>query len=214
MKHLDIDVHKPGDDLELPVANGEAARPSNIPVPTAIPENPIRALSWVYKAEHGFVALLRWITVSLSLALGVLMATQVVLRYGLESPFLGMEELAPMIALWVYFLGMAHATRQRDHITGGIVTLFIKNEKVICAIRIFGTIVCVVAACIFGYYAQKNALFNLGIGRKSPYMGFSKGFWDFSMVVGFALMGFYLILQLISEIRQLTNFFTDSDVKN
>lgn len=214
MKHRDIDVPKTEGDLDLPVSSGEAALPSNIDIPTAIPEDPIRALAWVYKAERGLVTLLRWIAVTLSLALGVLMATQVVMRYGLKSPFLGMEELAPMMALWVYFLGMAHATRERDHIAGGVVTLFIENPKIICMIRIFGTVLCVFATIIFGYFAQKNAFFNLGIGRSSPYMGFSKGYWDFSMVVGFALMGFYLILQLISEIRQLTSYFKNPAIKS
>lgn len=206
MKHLDIDVHEPSDDIELAVSTGEAALPSNIHHPTAIPKDPIRALSWVYKVEHGLVTLLRWTAVLLALALGFLMAAQVVMRYGLKSPFLGMEELAPMMALWVYFLGMAHATRERDHIAGGIITLFVENKTIICAIRMFGTVACLVATCIFGYFAQKQAFFNVSIGRTSPYMGFSKGLWDFSMVVGFSLMGFYLILQLISEIRQLVIF--------
>lgn len=210
MKHLDIEVHESKDGVNLDVSSGEAALPSTILHATAIPENPIKALSWVYKIEKYIVLLLRWCAVLLSLALGFLMAAQVLMRYVLHSPFLGIEELAPMLGLWVYFLGIANATRERDHITGGILTLVFKNKKFICFIRIFGTVLCIIATIVFGYYAQKHAWFNMSIGRKSPYMGFSKGFWDFSMVVGFILTGFYFILQLIAELRQ---FVTISKTK-
>jgi TRAP-type C4-dicarboxylate transport system permease small subunit len=200
----DIEVQQPSDDIALDTSSGEAAIPSTIQHVTAIPENPIKALGWVYKAERLLILVVRWAVVLLSLALGFLMAAQVLMRYGLQSPFLGIEELAPMFGLWIYFLGMAHATRERDHITGGIIGLIFKNQILITSVRITGTLLCLFAICIFSYYAQKYALFNLSIGRASPYMGFSKAIWDFSMVVGFVLTGFYLVLQLISEIQQIT----------
>ena len=202
MKHLNIEVHESRDNVNLDVSSGEAALPSNILHATAIPETPIKALSWVYKIEKFVIFFLRWGAVLLSLALGLLMAAQVLMRYVLHSPFLGIEELAPMLGLWIYFLGISNATRERDHITGGILTLVFTNKKLICSIRIIGTILCIIATIVFGYYAQKHAWFNMSIGRKSPYMGFSKGFWDFSMVVGFILTGFYFILQVIAELRQ------------
>ena len=200
----DIEVHEPSDGIAMDVTSGEAAVPSTVHHVTAIPKNPIKALAWVYKAEHWLITVVRWVAVLLSLALGLLMAAQVLMRYGLQSPFLGIEELALMFGLWIYFLGMVHATRERDHITGGIIGLIFQNQLLIASVRMAGTLLCLFAICIFSYYAQKYAMFNLSIGRVSPYMGFSKAIWDFSMVVGFILTGFYLILQFISEIQQIT----------
>jgi len=199
----DIEVQQPSDDFDLDATSGEAAISSNFQAVTAIPANPLKSLSWLYKAEKGIIVVVRWVAVLFSLALGFLMAAQVLMRYGLQSPFLGIEELAPMFGLWIYFFGMVHATRARDHITGGIIGLIFKNQLIICSVRIGGTVLCLLAICIFGFYAQKYAMFNLSIGRVSPYMGFSKAIWDFSMVVGFVLTGFYLVLQLISEIQQI-----------
>ena len=207
MKQMDIEVHEPHNGVELEAATGKAAIPSVIQHVTAIPEVPIKALAWFYKLEKKLALLFRWATVLLSIALGFLMAAQVFMRYVLQSPFLGIEELAPMLGLWVYFLGMTNATRERDHITGGIISLIFNNPKIICCIRIFGTVLCLIATCIFGYYAQKHAMFNFGIGRKSPYMGYSKALWDFSMVTGFVLTGFYFVLQFMSESQQLTSLF-------
>lgn len=140
-----------------------------------------------------------------SIALGLLMAAQVVMRYGLESPFLGIEELAPMLALWAYFLGMIYATRDQDHISGGIVALIFKNRTVIQCIRLASSFACLLAVCVFGYFALHFAQFNLDLGRKSIYMRWPKYLWDFSMVTGFALMAFYYCLQIIAEVRDLKN---------
>ena len=158
-----------------------------------------------YRLEARLAQLISIAMVVATMALGLLMAAQVLMRYGLESPFLGIEELAPMLALWAYFLGMIYATRDQDHISGGIVALIFKNRTLIQTIRLLGSIACLIAVCIFGYFALKFAMFNFDLGRKSIYMRWPKSLWDFSMVIGFALMAFYYCLQIIAEIRELKN---------
>lgn len=173
-----------------------------------VPDETEKDVNLFFRFERKFVALIRLLLVIVSISLGLLMFSQVVMRYGIESPFLGIEELAPMLALWVYFLGMVHATRQREHITGGVLTLMTKNPYVIDGVRIFGTILCLVLTAVFGYYAYKSAMFNFDLGRKSLYLRWPKSIWDFSMVTGFVLVGFYYVLQLIAEIRAFKNIAT------
>lgn len=172
---------------------------------------PINPVPLVKSANAGYFQRLESrIAKALSLAmvfsiisLGLLMASQVVMRYVIESPFLGVEELAPMLALWGYFLGMVLATREQEHISGGIIALLIKNEVLIERIRLVGTILCLLATLIFGFYAWEFAEFNLKLNRKSIYMRWPKYLWDFSMVLGFALCAFYYFLQIIAEIRRM-----------
>ncbi|MEH6580255.1 MAG: TRAP transporter small permease [Amphritea sp.] len=171
----------------------------------AVPGDAKARQSLFYRAEARLAQVISVAMVISTMSLGFLMAAQVVMRYGLESPFLGIEELAPMLALWAYFLGMIYATRDQDHISGGIVALIIKNKTLIQTIRLAGSVACLLAVCVFGYFALKFALFNLDLGRKSVYMRWPKYLWDFSMVTGFALMGFYYCLQIIAEVRDLKN---------
>lgn len=171
----------------------------------AIPRGVKARQTLFYRAEARLAQVLSVAMVISTMSLGFLMAAQVVMRYGLESPFLGIEELAPMLALWAYFLGMIYATRDQDHISGGIVALIIKNKTLIQTIRLAGSVACLLAVCVFGYFALKFAMFNFDLGRKSVYMRWPKYLWDFSMVTGFALMGFYYCLQIIAEVRDLKN---------
>lgn len=171
----------------------------------AVPGDAKARQSLFYRLEARLAQIIAIAMVLSTIALGLLMATQVVMRYGLESPFLGIEELAPMLALWAYFLGMIYATRDQDHISGGIIALIFKNRTLIQAIRLAGSFACLLAVCVFGYFALKFAQFNLDLHRKSIYMRWPKYLWDFSMVTGFALMAFYYCLQIIAEVRDLKN---------
>jgi TRAP-type C4-dicarboxylate transport system permease small subunit len=137
------------------------------------------------------------------LGLAVLMFTQVVMRYLLDSPFAGIEEAAILLALWTYFLGMGYATKQRAHIHGGIVSLVVSDPIKIQWIRFFGSIVCTIAACLFGYFATKYGLFVIAKGRMSLNMHWPKGLWSASMIFGFAMMSGFFVLQTIKDFREV-----------
>jgi TRAP-type C4-dicarboxylate transport system permease small subunit len=147
--------------------------------------------------------LMRVVLFTAMIALGLLMAAQVFMRYVIASPFLGIEELAPMLALWIYFIGMAYCTRERDHIEGGVLTLLTQSRKTLLSVRLFGTLCCLVTGVVFAWFAWDFAAYNLSLNRKSTYMRLPKYIWDFSMVSGFILMILYLILQVFLEARAL-----------
>lgn len=134
------------------------------------------------------------------LSLAGLMFVQVVMRYGLDSPFSGIEEVATLLGVWIYFLGMGYATREREHIQGGIVSLLVSDPFKIRLIRFFSSCVCVIAAGVFGYFAIKYSLFVLGKGRLSLYLHWPKGIWNASMIVGFVMMAGYFLIQAITEL--------------
>ena len=174
-----------------------------VPKDTDRGKGPYKILESIYKVEKFLAMVIENSMVFLSLALALLMATQVFLRYVLKFPFLGIEEMAPLFAAWVYFLGMAFVTRKRDHMGGGILILVCKNHLLIKIIRLLGTVICLFVVCIFCFYASKMAIFNMGLGRLSTYMRLPKYLWDFSVVVGFVLTELYLVMQFFLEMFDL-----------
>ncbi|MBY4677525.1 TRAP transporter small permease [Marinobacterium arenosum] len=155
------------------------------------------------KLEALFDKAFRALMIFAGLALAGLMFGQVILRYVLESPFAGMEEMSILLGVWVYFLGMGYATRVREHIHGGVVSLVLKDPFKIRLIRFIGSCICIIAACAFGFFAIKYALFVIDKGRLSLYMQWPKGLWSASMIVGFAMMAGYFLLQAVAEFRDL-----------
>ena len=142
------------------------------------------------------------------LMLAALMFAQVIMRYVLESPFTGIEEASILLAVWVYFLGMGYATRQHDHIHGGILSLVVKDPYKTQLFRLFGSLICMLAACVFGYFACKYALKEIDRGRLSINLRWPRGIWSASMIVGFTMMVGYFLLNAIGQIRQLRTMKT------
>ena len=145
---------------------------------------------------------LRGAMVFTGLGLAILMFTQVIMRYVLESPFAGIEEAAILLAVWVSFLGMGYATKQRSHIHGGIVGLIVYDPFKISLLRLFVSVICLITACVFGYFATKYGLFVIEKQRMSLYLQWPKGLWTASMVFGFLLMASYFLLQAVKDLRE------------
>jgi len=155
------------------------------------------------KLELGLGHILEAGMVICGLSLALLMVAEVILRYWLELPFLGIEEVTVLLGLWLYFLSAAYVTREDAHIRGGIAELVIRNPVLLDGVRFTGTIVCLLASCVFFYYAVTYALFTISTNRASSYLRWPTGFWVASMAVGFVFIVLYFLLQAIRQWRHL-----------
>ncbi|KAB0300317.1 TRAP transporter small permease [Vibrio fortis] len=99
--------------------------------------------------------LLRFIMISSVISLSLLMFFQLILRYVFDSPFTGIEEVALLLGVWVYFSGMAYATKTKEHITGGVIHLIVDNPRTIEMIKLFGYLVSLSALMFFSYLAME-----------------------------------------------------------
>ncbi|WP_417607284.1 TRAP transporter small permease [Oceanimonas baumannii] len=158
---------------------------------------------YLIRLERVFDWCFRAMIIFSGLALAGLMFAQVIFRYVFNAPFSGIEEISILIGVWIYFLGMGYATRMKEHIQGGIVSLIISDPRKIRIINFFGSCVCVVAASVFAYFAIQYSLFVLEKGRLSLYLQWPKGLWSASMIAGFVMMTGYFLLQAINELRDI-----------
>jgi len=191
---------------------------SSHPIPPhlhAIPEqSKTRTDNYLIRFERLLNWVFRFMMVVAGMGLAFLTFSQVIMRYVLESPFTGIEEASILLAVWVYFLGMGYATREREHIHGGIVSLVVKDPYKVGVIRFIGSITCMLAAILFGYFACKYALKELDKGRVSVNLRWPRGIWSASMIVGFAMMVGYFLLETINEFRDLRSKTRENQSRN
>ena len=145
--------------------------------------------------EQRTINLLKSLMVFFAMALAVLMVVTVILRYGVEKPFLAIEEAAVLLGLWLYFVSAAYVTGARAHICGGALHLVVKTEQGRRVVRFLSTLLCLGVSCVALYYAAKYGWFTFDKGRKSTYLQWPKYIWVASMVFGFVVMTLFLILQ-------------------
>ena len=145
---------------------------------------------------NGLVRLERALIIFFCVALAGLMVFQIVLRYVFVTPFLGIEEVTVLLGLWIYFLGLVHVTRTRQHIGSGVVRLFLENKAALKALEFFKLALCALASGVFLYFSVLYWLKTAASGRSSTYLSWPTTVWIASMVFGFALATLLFLVHL------------------
>ncbi|WP_428776368.1 TRAP transporter small permease [Vibrio sp.] len=138
-----------------------------------------------------------------ALGLAFLMFVQVIMRYMFDSPFSGIEEIAILLGVWIYFPAMGYATRTKEHIYGGVINLIVKDELKLAWIKFVTYLLCVISAVVFGYFALKYAINIYDKGRLSISLRWPRYLWTFSMAVGFILMLVYFVLDVFDSVKSI-----------
>ena len=73
---------------------------------------------------------------------------QVVMRYILELPVMGLEELLVYPTLWLYFLGSVNASREDTQIKANVLDVFLKTDRARLKVR-------VVPSLLFGWWGHE-----------------------------------------------------------
>ena len=142
------------------------------------------------------VRLERVLIISFCLALAGLMVFQIIMRYVFVAPFLGFEEVTVLLGLWIYFLGLVHVTRTREHISSGVVQLFLESATARKALEVFKLALCTLGTAIFLYFSALYWLKTAESGRSSTYLSWPTTLWISSMVFGFAVATLLFVVQL------------------
>ena len=117
--------------------------------------------------------------------LASVMVIQIVLRHAFDSAFIGIEELATLFAVWVYFPAAAYASWTGQHIKVGFVDEFFHRKSTVRLIRIVIEILSTCCALVYAYFATSYThKIWYSLGHISPYFELPKTAWTMSMVIG------------------------------
>ncbi len=150
--------------------------------------------NFAYLLDAGEKAL-RFMTVFSGVALAALMIAQTAMRYLVDAPFLGFEELAVLAGLWLYALGAAFATRLGTHVRGGFLNGFGNGR-----LRFQRAGSSVICAAVCGVYAWTSIAYTLKqaqIGRISPYLGWPRWIWTAGFCLAFTVMVLWFLVEAL-----------------
>ena len=113
------------------------------------------------------------------------MVIQIMLRHAFDSAFIGIEELATLFAVWIYFPAAAYASWTGQHIRVGFVDEFFHHKSTVRLIRIVIETLCTLCALVYAYFATSYTYkIWYSLGHVSPYFELPKTTWTMSMVIG------------------------------
>ena len=87
-----------------------------------------------------------YIMIITCVAVTVLIMVAAAMRYIFHYDFYGSEEIILFTAFWLYFTGSISSSRDDTHITANMVSMFTSNQKVIRAVEIVKSVICILIA--------------------------------------------------------------------
>lgn len=128
---------------------------------------------------------------------------QVVMRYILELPVMGLEEMLVYPTLWLYFLGSVNASREDTQIKANVLDVFLKTDKAKLIVRVIADAMAVVVASWLTYWAWDYFRYALRVWKESPTLYIPTFYSECAVFIGLLLMTIYAVWYLIKNLRKL-----------
>jgi len=143
------------------------------------------------------------ILVIVSITVTVLVMIEVILRYVFAHPLMGVEELATLVACWLYFIGSAHASRERSHIMADVLNTIVKTPRNFVKIKFFITLFTFIMTIIFLEWSWGYIRWALRFPEYTPSLRLPLLYAQISMLISAVLMVFYTFVELVDYALQL-----------
>lgn len=141
-----------------------------------------------------------------AIAIPLIITYQVILRYVLKAPLMGIEELLTFFIIWLYMLGGSVASEQRCHIECGILTLYIKKEKSMAIFQCFKSFFSLIVCAWLTRWAFWFFQYSLHLWKTSDILHIPMFLGESSMFLGLVFMLFFAFLELLDRVRSLIVF--------
>jgi TRAP-type C4-dicarboxylate transport system permease small subunit len=128
---------------------------------------------------------------------------QVITRYVLQIPVMGLEETMAYPTLWLYMLGAVNASRENTHIRANVLEIFLKTERQHTVLAIVGELISIAVGLWLLSWAWDYTRYAWRVWRESPTLYIPTFYADVSLVIGLMLMIVYTLWHLWGHVRSL-----------
>ena len=139
-----------------------------------------------------------WLAKFFTVAIVLITILAVFMRYILNDPLQWIEEVLIALYLWAIMFGAASAMKVRGHVS--IDALVVALPKPVQRyLGYFNDVIGIVVLVTFGWLGLQ---LSMAAGDKiTPILGFKYTYIDLAVPVGAFWMAFYLLLHLVSDIK-------------
>ncbi|MBN2740983.1 MAG: TRAP transporter small permease subunit [Rhodobacteraceae bacterium] len=130
---------------------------------------------------------------------------QVITRYVLQIPVMGLDETMLYPTMWLYILGAVNASRENTHIRANVLEIFLKTPRQHAVLAVIGEVASLIVGLWLLAWAWDFTAYSWRVWRTSPTLYIPTFYADVSLVIGMALMMLFTVLHLITHIRDIKN---------
>lgn len=121
---------------------------------------------------------------------------QVVMRYVLQRPIMGLDELLVYPTLWLYFLGSVNASREDTQIKANVLDVFCKTRRSKKLVSLVANLFSMMVSTWLTWWAWRFFIYSLRVWKESPTLYIPMFYAESSVFIGTFLMTLYTIYHL------------------
>lgn len=156
----------------------------------------------VFPIWYGVVKVQRAFLIVCSILITLLVFGAVLMRYIFHYPGMEVEEVATLVAFWLYFTGAIYGTYERTHIKTELIHLVLKQPRRYAVAKSAASFITLVLAGIMSYWGYTFFVWGIQKWARSPVLQLPMVYAQSSIFVGAVFMSFYFLAELVDNIRQ------------
>ena len=143
------------------------------------------------------------ILIASATSLIILLTGEVIMRYVIHYPGMEVEEIATLLAFWLYFMGAAYGTYDRSHIKADVTYLIFKNPRKLAIARASAVAIALVLAGIMLVWGYDYFVWGITKGERSRILFMPMVLSQSSLFFGAILMFLYFAAELADRVCQV-----------
>ena len=151
---------------------------------------------------YGMVKVQRAVLIVCSVFITLLVFGAVLMRYIFHYPAMEVEEIATLVAFWLYFAGAIYGTYERSHIKTELIHLVFRQPRRYAMAKSAASLITLVLAGIMSYWGYTFFIWGIQKWARSPVLQLPMVYSQSSIFVGAVFMSFYFLVELVDNIRQ------------
>jgi TRAP-type C4-dicarboxylate transport system permease small subunit len=155
----------------------------------------------------------KYLAIVICISVPAIVVYQVILRYVFKAPLMGIEELLVFFIIWLYMIGGAVASKERTHISCGILTLYMKRPLTIKLFNVAKAAFGVVCCAWITKWGWWYFTYSLNLWKTSDILKIPMFYGESAVFVGFALMLVYTFVEMCENIIVLAKYLKEVKTK-
>lgn len=181
---------------------GRSAKPQNPSSASSEKKRTNIAIKLGLGIWSALLSLQKGILIASACFLTLLLFAEVVMRYLIHYPGMEVEEIATLVAFWLYLIGAAYGTYERSHIKAEVLHLFFKDQRKLAAARAIVTFIALILAGIMVHWGYRYFIWGLTKGEQSRVLLMPMVYAQSSIFFGAILIALYFLAELVDRICQ------------
>jgi TRAP-type C4-dicarboxylate transport system permease small subunit len=145
----------------------------------------------------------RYLLTALILIVALGQFVQVITRYVLQVPVMGLEETMMYPTLWLYIFGAVNASRENTHIRANVLEIFMTTKRQHTILAIVGEVISLAVGLWLLSWAWDFTRYAWRVWKESPTLYIPTFYSDVALVAGLALMMLYTAWHLWGHVKDL-----------